>query len=311
MRRIKGYIDVNKILQDIGVFDKDIKKIINNPIIKCHYNIGNDILIEFNYNNETYFFKYKESSTPYNELIVFELATDFGLSCVKYDLAILLENEGVLTKNYKKKDSNYILGEQILSDYWIQYKQDSWDTAPHNNLDDIWDALEYRYQKHSNKNEIIERLMKKIASIFIFDIITCQADRHSLNWEVEERNNFIDIGPLYDNELIFTFEEKNQVSLTINDSSSGDLLTELKAFLKVSDKIFVDLLKEKLWIISEENLKSVFKRIEDKIGYVIPKGEKKYYLNRFNSHKEMLEKELIQYEISPGERDDQNERKNR
>lgn len=216
--------------------------------------------------------------------------------------------EGVIVKNNKKKGYNYLSGEQILLDYW---KDDERVIAYHNNLEDIWDALLYRYQTHSNKMEIVEHLMNKIVSIFIFDIITCQADRHSLNWEVEESNDSIDIVSLYDNEEAFSSLGKyNFVQLTVNDVRCGNLLQELRTFLKTSCKDYMDLLKDKLWIISDENLVSVFNRIEVKTGYSISEIEKEYYLELCRNHKENLEKEIILYENNL-ESDEQNERKNR
>lgn len=77
MERKNGWIDVDKMLQDIGVDITNINKIKQSPLITCHYHIGTDILIEFKYDSEFYLFKYKSSSIPYNELIAYELANDF------------------------------------------------------------------------------------------------------------------------------------------------------------------------------------------------------------------------------------------
>ncbi len=46
--------------------------------------------------------------------------------------------------------------------------------------------------------------MKKIVDIYLFDIITCQSDRHSGNWQIIEFGDNIDICLLYDNECILT-----------------------------------------------------------------------------------------------------------
>lgn len=291
MRRKNGFIDVNKMLQDIGVYEtatSDLKN--NSKIIDISMYMSQDITFGFDYNGTTYFYKYDEEIIPYNELVAEELAKDFGLSCIDYDLAILNDKKGVISKNYQKDNVSYINGEDIIIDY---YECKGLDIDKYNNLEAIWDALEYRYKDFPNRKEIVANLMKKIVDIFIFDIITSQRDRHLENWQIIESEKDIDIAPLFDNERILVSEAENIfLLLTIEEKISGNLFENLEVFLNVSSADYRNIIKEKMWIISDENLQSVFKRIENKTEYPMPQSEKEYYLRKYQNHRKQLQQVL-------------------
>ena len=304
MRRKEGFIDVDKMLQDIGVDNTDINSIMNNEKISIITYNHWKIILSFIYENDTYFYKYSGMSIPYNELIAEELAKDFGINYVSYDLAVLGQYKGVLSKNFIKDNEKYITGEEILNAFFIDNK----DIEVHNNLGDIWDALEYRYQNYPNRKELIKSLMDDIINIYIYDIITCQSDRHSQNWGLIENGNEVYIQPIFDNERILSTNGRQAfVNLTIDEKENSNLLFNLIKFMKTSSISYTDLIKEKLWIISDENLKSVFKKIDDKTGYPMSDKFKQYYLKEYQSHRRRLEKVLN----NNLERDDKYERKNR
>lgn len=310
MERIEGFIDIGKILEEKGINLSDIKekiKIKNPDIIKIEYGPKEEIILNFLHNGENYFYKYNWKIIPYSELVACELAKDFGLSCCEYDLAILDGRKGVISKNFKKENTTYTRAENILTEFW----HDDRFIEEHNNLEDIWDALEYRYQNHPNKREVIENLMNKIVSISIFDIIVCNYDRHTSNWGIMENNEIIDIAPLYDNERILSTSGKDSfISLTMEDVFRGHLLSNLRMFNKVSTENYIDFIKSKMWIISEENLKSVFTRIEEKTSYPMKDSAKEYYLKEYESHRKRLEK-ILNYYDKTEERDEQYEGKSR
>ncbi len=70
------------------------------------------------------------------------------------------------------------------------------------------------------------------------------------------------------------------------------LYKSIQQFQNVSSDEYSSIIKEKLWIISNDNLKSVFERIENKIGYIIPPKYKEVYLSAYAKHKDRLEKLL-------------------
>ena len=290
--RKEGFIELDKVLNDIGLDDiSKLKEMKNNPNENLSINVTKyiedmNLSINFNYLGEQYFYKYYYYINPYNELLANELAKDFGLQNVEYDLAILDNKKGVLSKNFRKDNAIYIKGADILYEFWQERHLDK-----HNNLYDIWDALEYRYHNHSNKRDIIEHLMNKIVSIFLFDIINCQGDRHCLNWEIVESENNIDIAPLYDNEFILS-TTSYAIALSMVNEISDDLEDSLDMFLKESSIEYKDLLKQKMWIIDAENLKYAFKRIEEKTRYPMPEDVKQYYLIEYEKHRNLLKNQL-------------------
>ena len=73
----------------------------------------------------------------------------------------------------------------------------------------------------------------------------------------------------------------------------GYLIDELKLFLEVSSEEFRNLIKEKIWIISDENLNLIFEKIEKNTGYYMLDDEKNYYLERFKIHRKRLETEIV------------------
>lgn len=88
----------------------------------------------------------------------------------------------------------------------------------------------------------------------------------------------------------------NGIDVDINDddlTEKEDLLYKsLESFQKVSNENYVDIIKNKLWVIGEENLNKVFERIEKKTGYPMLEERKEYYLNGYKKHRERLEEIL-------------------
>lgn len=218
MERINGFINLNKILNEIGITNfNDLKtspKI--NPILINTDSAYNIMHFSFEYKGITYFYKYKSFIPVYNELIAEELAKDFDIPCISYDLAVLNKNEGIISKNFKQPGYNYITGYQILEEAFST--KDLFDDERYNNLESIWEALEYRYKSTPNKKEIISHLMKRVTDIFIFDIICGLTDRHSSNWGIMEKGETIDIMPLFDNERITDVSIDDYTSLLVSNS---------------------------------------------------------------------------------------------
>jgi len=277
MERINGYIRIDEMLKAGGGAK--------------YIDLNASSHLEFNYKGETYFYKYNEDILPYSELVAEELAKDYGLFCVSYDLASLNGIKGVISKNYKKKNANYILADDILSYCFNSYHNGKClSIDEYNNLDSIWTALDYYYRDKKNKIAITHNLMSQIVDIFLFDIITCQPDRHTRNWEIMEKEDSINISPLYDNERILKYREEDAIiSISISESEDENLWEALKKFQHLSSDEFNNLIEKRLWIISEENLMSVFERIEKKTNHSMPEKCKNFYLDGYKKHKEKIE----------------------
>lgn len=290
MKQINGYIDINKMLREIGIIDTSIEEL-NNTVNLISIK-KNGIVFSFIYNGKEYFYKYNENTALYSELVAEELAKDFGIDHVNYHLALFDNHRGCISESYKKDNADYIFGSDLLYECY-NYMTENRSIEVFNNLESIWDALEYRYANDPNKNKIISNLMSQIINMFIFDIIICNYDRHSDNWEIMESDNEIKLAPIYDNEGILITSDKNAYfSMTLEEKTHSMLWKTIADFQKVSSSKFTDLIKEKLWIISEKNLIDIFTRIENKTGIPMPDIYKKYYLEEYQNHKNRIEKTL-------------------
>lgn len=290
MKQTNGYIDVNEMLSEIGVTDTSIEKL--NDKTNLISIKKNGIVFSFEYEGKEYFYKYNDNIALYNELVAEELAQDFGIDHVNYYLAIFDNHQGYISESYKKDNVDYIFGSDLLYECY-GYMTENRNIEEFNNLESIWDALEYHYANNPNKNQIISNLMSQIVNMFIFDIIICNYDRHSDNWEIMETANEIKLAPIYDNEGMLKASGKTAfVSMTLEEKIHTILWKTIADFQKVSSSEFSDIIKEKLWIISEENLINIFTRIENKTGIPMSDIYKKYYLQEYKSHKNRIEKAL-------------------
>ena len=251
MTRKEGFIEVDKMLQEIGVDTTNLNSILESPQVKqIDYIYESKVHFSFTYHNEIYYFKKDTypNCSPYNELVACELAKDFGIPCVEYDLAILGgTTKGVISKNFRLENVQYISGEELFTNVWDKYH-----IRTSNNLEYIWNALEHHYYSLPNKREIIAKLTNKIVNIYLFDIITGQGDRHEGNWKIIEYKNNPNIAPLYDNERILMNSSKNiEVCLTVENSNVDceAIDKSIKQFRKVSSEEFTNIIKDKLWII--------------------------------------------------------------
>lgn len=128
--------------------------------------------------------------------------------------------------------------------------------------------------------------MKKIAHMFIFDILTGQVDRGYFNWLlIKYPDGVLDLQPLCDNIRILVLHHR--LATERYPSVSKLLLTvnrdDLEEFLKFSDKEFTTILFNSLWVISQENIQKIFTRIEKKTEYLMSDELKQFYLKEFES----------------------------
>lgn len=301
MIRTNGFINLDLLLIQRGVNITDIGTIKESPLVKDVFNSKKSLLIDLD--GESYYFKTSRLSSPYNELIANELAKDFGIESVEYDLATLNNKKGVISKSFRKDNATYITGYQLLLDA-------GYDKLKSHNLETIWNAIEYRYRNHPNKNEIVEKLTNSVVSTFIFDMILFNTDRHFFNWEIEETKDNIKIVPIFDHEFMLSDDSINAyIPLTVDGESHG-MRNNLELFINISEDKIADSIKDNLWIISAENLELIFRRIELKTEYPMPEEKKNYYLKRYNDHLNYLKSILIKDE-NILERDDLYEGKNR
>ncbi len=301
MKSENGVIQLDFVLQEIDVssLQDSIQKISR---------IGGTSF-SFPYQNKLYFYK---DSTDHpllavNEVIASYLAKDFQLPFVEYQLAQYHHQLGVLSQDFRKPDTTIIMGTDILMNFW---KTDYLDTFQKNYLEGIWAALENYCSHYPNRRELVKKLMQQLIHIFLFDILIRNNDRFSENWFLEVGKEDINIGPVFDNERMLSKESDSlgyYVQLTTWETKEGqqNIWQAIQDFQNVSSQEYTKLLQDKLWIISRQNILSIFDRMQKEMDYEIPNDWKNYYLVAFENHQHEIEKILEQER-----KEDSYERKN-
>jgi len=308
MKRINGFLNID------SYFIKNYKKKYVNEFVKKVSDIHYIITI----NGRNYYFK--KLKNPYTELLAYEVAAFLGLKSVSYDLAIFQNMYGVISEDFKDKNCKYVSGQDILFEYsrsprCMTYLEnmgleqtevnDYPNNAPYsyniNNLEIIWQAIEYKY-KQLGINIDMEKIMNDLILIFIFNILVMQNDGMSQNWVLEESAYGVNVGLLYDNAEAFKFVEGKyspqcNFSTNFNDVGLGTYAI-LEEFLKISDKVYVDLFKEKFNMLTEDVFLKLIQRAEYKIECSIPNEIKTYYLEMFRANRENIKQVLSKFDKS-------------
>ena len=283
-----GYLILDDVLKDIGADTTSLDTVVKSDKVTL-YKTSNTTF-SFNYNDIEYYCKFNMKYSPYNELVACSLLKDFKLVTVEYDLATIAGQKGVYCCDFHVANRKYINGYDLVKEANNNYG---------NNLEDIWSALIYHYKDSENKEEIVAHLMDKIIDLFIFDIFIDNSDRCGTNFQIMEGEDLYDIAPIYDCERLLDNKDND---LPINSISVTPCLFSespykvLEEFLSYSDSSYLDRVKEKLWIIGEDNINSVLERIEKKTNYPMDPVLMVYYLEGFRKHREKIEEIINKYE---------------
>mgnify|MGYP002857460282 CR=1 FL=1 len=206
----------------------------------------------FIYNETKYYFKRTFSlDTIYNELIAEEIAKEFGILCVHYDLASFRGNVGVICEDFVK-DGKY----QRLSD--ILYNDS------YNNLEQIEQTLKEKYYS----DYVVESLMQELINIYMFDIVIGNSDRHVDNLGILENKLGIHFGPVFDNDLMLfdnaVYGNYYSIGVGRNDKNyDGHIVNK---FIETYGEEYRDILLSKMEIVSPDNMQRIIKRVEKRIG---------------------------------------------
>ena len=245
-----------------------------------------------------YFYKRCVDDLTFRELIAHEIADFLKIPSIFYE-PLLIPNKygkydlGVLSKDYKKPNIFYIKGKEIIYDYnkgylkqW--YKDDKKNNYEFNNLENIWNALEYRYRFLYNKESILSKIINDIIkNIFLFDIFMQNNDRHYNNWEICENieTNETYLNPIYDNEDIF-YKNYNQANLgcSLKNKNSNDWYELLKEFLIISENEYLSIVTNIYNILTVDKLIFLITLTENKHQIKIPLTTKQDIILKFTKH---------------------------
>lgn len=289
MKRIDGFLDLDK------HFNNTLKSVTNN-VIDGDYAHQYWMIID----GEKYFFKITDN--PYAELLAYEVANLLGIDATPYDLAIYRKQEGVISKSYRKENCRYISGRKILESYANAFsnqqiiremgfnKQYRITPSGINNLEIIWQAIEYRYN-NLNIEIDIEQIMKDLINQFIVNVLISQTDGLPHNWELEEDldNKKVQVVAMFDNECSFSEKIANSSFATNFNDAGKNNYDILEEFLNVSSKEFVGYFVEKFNALTIEKFMEIIHKVEIKIGAEIPEIYKNTYIEVFDFNRKQIE----------------------
>ena len=218
----------------------NLDKIINKDNLVPNFK-GSHTIYNFKMDNDTYYFKEVPNRELVMEMISKSIAFLLGIPYLKESIAILNDKYGLLSKSYLKDDDKSYNLHNLMQNYFYENNDDELldyrKLASLNNLEDIWFALEDRYE---DKN-IVKNLMDGITNIFMFDLLVGESDRTLRNIEIIESYNTVTLTPLYDTSSILA-DKSTALGVDEDDYLKSDL-DKLDKFIENSDTAY----KEKFY----------------------------------------------------------------
>lgn len=221
---------------------------------------------------ELFYFKFCDIGA-YKELVIDELAKDFGIRCAFYDLASFGNGCGLISKDLNA-DGKFVSMSDLLSGF---YKTASLSTTKqYNNLYDIGFMLEQSFD-----HKTFQRLNKQLEELYLFDILTGNSDRNVTNYGLQYHDGTVDI-VILDNERCMDsdviYEDKFQLKRRRNDDGISGLSW--------------DIVNDRLKFISDEHIDEVLGRVEQKIHGTINDGIKCKIKSFFKDSRTVISKKI-------------------
>jgi hypothetical protein len=219
-----------------------------------------------------------------NELLCYELSKQMGIRCAEYELACLDEIiTGVVTYDVATKNEKLVNSKELFIRQNIKDAQD---------LNEYYKLLK-KYVEQGYKVDL-DKTMKDLYKICLFDSLTMQSDRNSSNvfFLFNEQNKTIKVAPLIDNEYAFNTQNLNR---------------ELKDNYDIYETLFVDRLDYIYKMITVDNVlreDSSFRENITKLTHIavtVPEYGKifKDFVKGFNVKKALKKLESQGVEVGP------------
>ena len=264
----------------------NLDKIINKDQIRPNFK-GSHNIYNFKIDNDTYYFKEAPNRELVMELISKSIAFILGIPYLDESIAILNDKYGLLSKSYLKDgDKSYNL-QSLMQNYFyenndeeelLDYKK----LASLNNLEDIWFALEDRYED----NDIVKRLMNGITNIFMFDLLLKESDRTLKNIEIIENDNEVRLAPLYDTSSIFS-DTNTKLGIDEDDYLQNDI-EKLNKFLEYSDNSLKEKFYSYLETLDSIGIEKIIEETEKEYNIMISNDLKDELITNFNERISMF-----------------------
>lgn len=236
--------------------------------------------------NDTYYFKEVPNRELVMEMISKSIAFLLGIPYLKESIAILNDKYGLLSKSYLKDDDKSYNLHNLMQNYFYENNDDELldyrKLASLNNLEDIWFALEDRYE---DKN-IVKNLMVGITNIFMFDLLVGESDRTLRNIEIIESYNTVTLAPLYDTSSILA-DKSTALGVDEDDYLKNDL-DKLDKFIENSDTTYKEKFYSYLYTLDSIGIEKIIEETERENDFIIDNNLKNEIIAKFNSRINMF-----------------------
>ncbi len=263
----------------------NLDKIINKDNLIPNFK-GSHTIYNFKMDNDTYYFKEVPNRELVMEMISKSIAFLLGIPYLKESIAILNDKYGLLSKSYLKDDDKSYNLHNLMQNYFYENNDDELldyrKLASLNNLEDIWFALEDRYE---DKN-IVKNLMNGITNIFMFDLLVGESDRTLRNIEIIESYNTVTLAPLYDTSSILA-DKSTALGVDEDDYLKCDL-DKLDKFIENSDTSYKEKFYSYLNTLDSIGIEKIIEETERENDFIIDNNLKNEIIAKFNSRINMF-----------------------
>ena len=257
----------------------NLDKIINKDNLIPNFK-GSHTIYNFKMDNDTYYFKEVPNRELVMEMISKSIAFLLGIPYLKESIAILNDKYGLLSKSYLKDDDKSYNLHNLMQNYFYENNDDELldyrKLASLNNLEDIWFALEDRYED----NDIVKKLMEGITNIFMFDLLLKESDRTLKNIEIIENGTEIKLAPLYDTSSIFS-DTNTKLGIDEEDYLKNDI-DKLNKFLEYSDNSSKEKFYSYLETLDSIGIEKIIEETEKENNLIISNDLKGELIAKFN-----------------------------
>lgn len=273
----------------------NLDKIINKDNLVPNFK-GSHTIYNFKMDNDTYYFKEVPNRELVMEMISKSIAFLLGIPYLKESIAILNDKYGLLSKSYLKDDDKSYNLHNLMQNYFYENNDDELldyrKLASLNNLEDIWFALEDRYE---DKN-IVKNLMDGITNIFMFDLLVGESDRTLRNIEIIESYNTVTLAPLYDTSSILA-DKSTALGVDEDDYLKSDL-DKLDKFIENSDTAYKEKFYSYLNTLDSIGIEKIIEETERENDFIIDNNLKNEIITKFNSRINMFKEHEKRVSIS-------------
>ena len=273
----------------------NLDKIINKDNLIPNFK-GSHTIYNFKMDNDTYYFKEAPNRELVMEMISKSIAFLLGIPYLKESIAILNDKYGLLSKSYLKDDDKSYSLHNLMQNYFYGNNDDELldyrKLASLNNLEDIWFALEDRYE---DKN-IVKNLMDGITNIFMFDLLVGESDRTLRNIEIIESYNTVTLAPLYDTSSILA-DKSTALGVDEDDYLKSDL-DKLDKFIENSDTAYKEKFYSYLNTLDSIGIEKIIEETERENDFIIDNNLKNEIITKFNSRINMFKEHEKRVSIS-------------